>query len=624
MATEGKSADQNAQPSENGARSLPSGPVRPASPAGPLFFLRELNRRNVVRVGVLYLVVCWVILEPVHVVFHMLEVPPWANRLVILLMAVGLPAALLFAWVYELTPRGLKLTTEVDLRHSITEHTGRRLDRAIIVVLTVALAYFVVDKFWLSRSRTAPGMALSASQQPAPAAPLTGGDNSIAVLPFVDMSEKRDQEYFSDGLAEELIDLLSQTPDLRVIARTSSFQFKGRSEDVRSIAHQLGVANLLEGSVRKAGGTVRVTAQLIKATDGSHLWSETYDRQLEDVFKVQDDICGTVVKALKVKLVPARAQARPHNMEAYNAMLRGKYFAERFTKEDTEKAIALLQEAIRLDPDYAQAWVELADAQFAQLKEGWTGLSEEAAYARVQASIEQALRLEPKLPRAHGIRGEILMERDFDWTGAQAEFALDPDSTSTEERAARITATFGQLEGSIAQLRRILLRDPLSTETHWSLALRLLDAGRAQEAEAQLRKLLEIHPLAARTHYGLGLTFIARGQPAEALEAMERETDDGWRKCGLPLAYWALGRRAEADSSLETLKTQYGHAGAYQIAEVYAYRGETNLAFEWLDRAFRQRDPGLSWVNADFLFRDLRSDPRYRALLVRLKVPLSS
>jgi adenylate cyclase len=624
MATEGKSRDQKAQPSVTGAQSLTSEPVRPASPAGPWFFLRELNRRNVVRVGVLYLVVCWVILEPVHVVFHMLEVPAWANRLVILLMAVGLPAALLFAWVYELTPRGLKLTTEVDLRHSITEHTGRRLDRAIIVVLTVALAYFVVDKFWLSRSGTAPGVALSASQQAAPGAPLTGGDNSIAVLPFVDMSEKRDQEYFSDGLAEELIDLLSQTPDLRVIARTSSFQFKSRSEDVRSIAHQLGVTNLLEGSVRKAGGTVRVTAQLIKATDGSHLWSETYDRQLEDVFKVQDDICGTVVKALKVKLAPARAQVRPHNMEAYNALLRGKYFAERFTKEDDDRAVALLQEAIRLDPDYAQAWVELAQTQLAQLREAWTGVSEEEGYARVQTSVEQALRLDPKLPRAHGIRGEILMERDFDWTGAQAEFALDPDSTETQERAARVTHISGQLEESIAQLRHTLLRDPLSTETHWSLGMDLLHAGRAEEAEAELRKLLELHPLAARTHYGLGLTLIARGRHAEALEAMEREPDDGWRKCGLPLAYWALGRRAEADAALETVKAQYAQAGAYQIAEIYAYRGDANLAFEWLDRAYRQRDPGMSWVTTDHFFRDLRSDPRYLALLARLKLPQTS
>ncbi len=624
MATEEKPRGQNAQPSLIGAQSPTCGPVRPAAPAGSLFFLRELNRRNVVRVGVLYLIVCWVILEPVHVVFHMLEVPAWANRLVILLMAVGFPAALLFAWVYELTPGGLKLTTEVDLQHSITGHTGRRLDRAIIVVLTVALAYFVVDKFWLSRSRTVPATALSAPQQATPGAELTSADNSIAVLPFVDMSEKRDQEYFSDGLAEELIDLLSQTPDLRVIARTSSFQFKGKSEDVRSIAHQLGVAHLLEGSVRKAGGKVRVTAQLIKAADGSHLWSGTYDRQLEDVFKVQDDICGTVVKALKVKLVPARAQARPHNMEAYNAVLRGKYFAERFTREDTDKAIALFQEAIRLDPQYAQAWVELAEAQFAQLREAWTGVSEEAGYARVQASVEQALRLDPRLPQAHGILGHILMLRDYDWAGAQAELALDPESVSTQQQTSQITATFGQLEEAIAQLRRTLLRDPLSTETHWFLAVYLLHAGRAEEADAQLRKLLEIHPLAARTHYGLGLTLIARGRHAEALEAMERETDEGWHMCGLPLAYWAVGRRTEADSVLETLKTRYGQAGAYQIAEIYAYRGETNLAFEWLDRAYRQRDPGMSWVTTDPLFRGLRSDPRYRALLARLKLPQTS
>jgi tetratricopeptide (TPR) repeat protein len=361
------------------------------------------------------------------------------------------------------------------------------------------------------------------------------------------------------------------------------------------------------------------------------VWSETYDRELNDIFKVQDDICGTVVKALKIALVPAaRAQPLPHNMEAYNAVLRGKYLAERFTREDTHKAIALLQEAIRLDPGYAPAWAELADAQFALLQhfptvaEGSTALSEEAEYARVQAALEQALRLDPKVPRAHGIRGQILMLRDFDWSGAQAELALDPDSPSTQQSMAQIAVAFGRLEESIAQQRRSLLQDPLSVDSHWFLAVNLLNAGRAQEAEAQLRKLLEIHPLAARTHYGLALTFIARARDADALEALQGETDDGWRTAGLPLAYWAVGRRAEADAALETFKKQYGYAGAYQVAEIYAFRGETDLALTWLERAYRQRDPGMFWVTTDRLLTNLRTDPRYRALLAKLKLPQSS
>ena len=621
MATEGES------PPRATPQSPPSGSAHTleARTAGvQQFFLRELNRRNVVRVGVLYLIVCWLILEPVHVVFHMLEVPAWANRLVIVLMAIGFPAVLLFAWAYELTPEGVKPAAQVERRTSITTQTARRLDRAIILVLALALAYFVADKFWLSRARPVPAVAVSA---PEPAAPVdnTTTESSIAVLPFVDMSERRDQEYFSDGLAEELIDLLSRTPDLRVVARTSSFQFKGRNEDVRSIARQLGVANLLEGSVRKSGATMRVTAQLIKAADGSHLWSETYDRELNDIFRVQDDICGTVVKALKLALNPGpRTQALAQNMDAYNALLRGKYFAERFTKEDTDKAITLLQESIRLDPNYALAWAELADAKFVRLKEGWAGVSEQVGYAEVQSAIERALQLDPHLSRAHGIRGEIFFLRDFDWARAQAEFALDPDSPATQQQMAQIAATFGHLEESIEQLRRALLRDPLSTEAHWSLARELLHAGRAQEADVQLHKLLEIHPLGARTHYGLGLTLIARKRYPEALEQMQRETDDGWRKAGLPLAYWALGRRTEADAALETVKAEYADVGAFQIAEIYAYRGETDLALAWLDRAYRQRDPGMSWVTTDPFLQDLRADPRYRTLLAKLKLPPQS
>jgi tetratricopeptide (TPR) repeat protein len=311
-------------------------------------------------------------------------------------------------------------------------------------------------------------------------------------------------------------------------------------------------------------------------------------------------------------------------MEAYNAVLRGKYFAERFTKQDNDKAIALLQEAIRLDPGYAPAWAELAEANFVRLKEAWTGTSEQAGYAEVQSALEHALQLDPKLPRAHVIRGEILMLRDFDWTGAQAEFALDPDSSSTQRLTADIAVAFGRLEEANAQLRRSLLQDPLSADSHWFLAVNLLNAGHAQEAEAQLRKLLEIHPLAARTHYGLALTFIARARNAEALEAVQGETDDGWRTAGLPLAYWAVGRRAEADDALEAMKKQYGDAGAYQVAEIYAFRGETDLALAWLERAYRQRDPGMVWVTTDRLLTNLRTDPRYRALLAKLKLPQSS
>jgi TolB-like protein/cytochrome c-type biogenesis protein CcmH/NrfG len=501
---------------------------------------------------------------------------------------------------------------------------SRRLQPALLLIATVVLigvAYLAADKFVLSKRVTRTGQASAQTAQGSASVQSAAPEKSIAVLPFVDMSEKHDQEYFSDGLSEELIDLLSRTPDLRVIARTSSFQFKGRNEDVRSVARQLGVANLLEGSVRKAGTTIRVTVQLIKAADGSHLWSETYDRRLDDIFKVQDDICGTVVKALRLALIPVeRTKSLPQSIDAYNAMLRGKYFEERFTKEDTGKAIMLLQEAIRLDPGYAQAWVELAETYLVGLDNSWTGVSEQAGYAQVRSAAERALQLDPNVPRAHGILGGILVWADYNWAGAQAQYALDPYSPATQVQLAEIAVAMGRLDDSIDLLRQVLLRDPLSTEANYSLAVRLLDAGRAAEAESQLRKLLEIRPLAARTHYGLALTFLARGRYPEAFEEMQHETDYAWRTAGLPLAYWAVGRRAEADAALETVKEQYADTGSFQIAESYAYRGDKGLAFAWLDRAYRLRDPGLFRLKTDFLFKHLRSDPRYKGLLRKMNL----
>src|SRR5438046_837781 len=290
-------------------------------------------------------------------------------------MAVGVPAVLLFAWVYEITPGGLKPTVEVEPSRSIRRQTGQRLNRAILAVMAVALTYFVVDKFWLSRhittERPAPPIA-SVALGTAPAA-MAISDKSVAVLPFLDMSEKKDQEYFSDGLSEELIDMLTKIPDLRVPARTSSFYFKGKSEDIPNIARRLMVAHVLEGSVRKSGNYLRVTAQLVRADNGYHLWSETYDRQLDDIFKVQDEIAGAVVKALKVSLgadeVPRAAGIS--NPAAHALLLQAEYFLYRSTPDGYTKAIGYYQQAIQLDPDSAPGWAGLSMVLTATWQNQW-------------------------------------------------------------------------------------------------------------------------------------------------------------------------------------------------------------------------------------------------------------
>jgi TolB-like protein/class 3 adenylate cyclase/Flp pilus assembly protein TadD len=442
---------------------------------------------------------------------------------------------------------------------------------------------------------------------------------SIAVLPFVDMSEKHDQEYFSDGLSEELIDHLTHAANLKVIARTSSFQFKGKNEDIRLIAKKLGVANLLEGSVRKSGSEVRITAQLIRAEDGAHIWSQTYNRDLKDIFKVQDDIARTVAHALQAALRSGgRPDSPPSNTQAYNLLLEGDFFAKRWTKADIEKAIELYKEAIKLEPNYARAWVNLGDA-YSVL--GFFGL---AKVAEAREAVDHALRIDPDLPMAYAARGSILKYFDWDWLGAEAAYRraseLSPDDGWMDESLASIGWMFGQIDKSIAAHRRRLERDPLSANSLWGLGLDLFMAGRYEEAAGAFRKVSELNSSYASAKAFLAMTLLFQGKKSEALTAVEQEPDQSWRFITAPMVYWDLGRRRDSDAALSQLENSYADSAAYQIGEAHAYRGEVDAAFDWLERAYRQHDPGMTWTKVDPVLRNLHSDPRYHALLVKLKL----
>jgi TolB-like protein/cytochrome c-type biogenesis protein CcmH/NrfG len=594
-------------------------------------FFAELKRRNVARMAILYLIACWVILEPTHVVFHMLNVPEWANRLVIILMAIGFPLVVLFAWVFEITPEGLKLTSEVDRARSITRDTGRKLDRAIIAVLALAVVYLLVDKFWLSRlsegTRTE-ATAAKAATGPAAAAPgstalLAGNDKSIAVLPFVDISEKKDQEYFSDGLSEELIDHLAHSPDLKVIARTSSFQFKGRNEDVRTIAGKLGVAHLLEGSVRKDGKILRITAQLIRASDGTHLWSQTYERNVSSIFKVQDEIAGTVAGALKVALSGGDGEKSAEaNPEAYNALLRGKYFLKRLTKEDNAKALAAFREAIRLDPAYALAWVRLAEAYNQQGIGGW--MPPQQIYAEARKALEQALKLDPALGDAYHMLGAIEWNYNFDFAAAGAAMRrgvqLDPNVAIASNAEVTEALAAGHTGEGVTLARRRVERDPLDVATQLDLAFALATDDRFDEAEKVARTVLELDPRTAGSHAFLAAVLLAQRRPDMALSALKDETDEGSRLATLTDVLWALGRHQEADGAMRELQAKYSGTQAYSIAESYALRQDKDGAFAWLDRAYRNREAQITLMRSDWSLRSLREDPRYHTLLVRMKL----
>jgi TolB-like protein/DNA-binding winged helix-turn-helix (wHTH) protein/Flp pilus assembly protein TadD len=456
-----------------------------------------------------------------------------------------------------------------------------------------------------------------ASLSPAPLA------SSIAVLPFVDSSPGKSQEYFSDGLAEELLNELARTPGLRVAARTSSFQFKGTDANLHTVGQKLNVATVLEGSVSTDGNRVRIAAELVNVENGFQLWSGSYERNLNDVFALQDEIARTVVAELKLKLlsgnVPATIPRNP-NPDAYSDYLQGRYFYERRTKDDLEKATSYFEKAIQQDAGYARAWSGLAWARMSQADSAY-GVSFDEGYRLAREAAEKALALDPGLAEAHAAIGRIKRTHDWDWTGADASFqkaiALEPQNAIALMGASSLAASLGRFNDAVGLGRRAVELDPLSVVAHVALGMRAYYAGEHDLAIASYQKALELNPGDPSAHYLVSLVYLAEGKAQQALAEVGRQHGAG-RYVGEALAYTALGRRPESDAALRTLVTSYPNEAAYQIAEVYAMRGESDRAFAWLETARAQRDAGLSAIKGDPLLKSLYPDPRYAALLKKM------
>ncbi len=451
-------------------------------------------------------------------------------------------------------------------------------------------------------------------------------DKSIAVLPFVDMSEKRDQEYFSDGLAEELIDRLAHNSELKVIARTSSFAFKGKNEDMRAIAAKLGVAHLLEGSVRKAGAEMRITAQLIRASDGVHLWSETYDRKLTDVFKVQDEIAGTVASALKTTLQGSTGPAgdKTASMEAHNLYLQGRYFARRATVDDMDSAVKYFQQALQLDPDYAVAWSALGQAYVWIAQFGNQPVAEYTEKAR--AASKTALRLDPRLAEPHATLARVLNAYDFDWKGAQSEvdqsLALEPSNPTALGIAGSIAMALGNTDKALQLFRDVIRIDPLDSGGYLLLGLSLWAANRIDESMATLQAGARIAPGQIKIHFALGQVALVQKRMQEARAFNDAEQAPWYRLTGEAIIEDALGNRAASDAALARLIKDYADTALAQVAEVYSHRGDRDNAYKWLERGIAERDSGVRWLKFDPLYAQLRSDPRYPLFLEKLGLPL--
>jgi TolB-like protein/Flp pilus assembly protein TadD len=586
--------------------------------------LDGLKRRNVGRIAILYLGICWVILEPVHVIFHMLGVPEWVNRLVVVAMALGFPIALVTAWIYEVTPPGLPREAVLEARHRFLHRTSRRLNRALAAVAAFMTVYFLLYYFWLGKHLAEP-VAEEVREERVEGEGAAMSLRSIAVLPFLDMSQNKDQEYLSDGLAEELLNLLAKIPELRVAARTSAFAFRDKAEDIPSVARKLHVAHVLEGSVRKAGNRVRITAQLIRADSGYHLWSETYDRDLTDIFRLQDEIASAVVQALKVTLLSGGLpeHVAPRNPEAYNLYLQGRFHADLHTKDGLEQAIDCYQRAVKLDPGYEPAWTALSIAYGNVMGRGL--MAPEQALAKSRETAKVALELDPKSARAHMALGYIHMNYDWDFAAADQEFkqalALEPGNASVLNAAANLALVLGRTSDGAKLYQHALARDPLRASSFSNLGVAYYANGQLEPAEAAFRRSIELQPGAGYTHNGLGLVLLERGQLPAALEEMQHESDETWRLQGLAVVYVAMGWRSDAERTLTILTQKFGKDAPYAVATVYGFRGEADPSFKWLDKAYADRDGTLTAIKADPLMKKIVADPRYAALLAKVGLP---
>jgi TolB-like protein/DNA-binding winged helix-turn-helix (wHTH) protein/tetratricopeptide (TPR) repeat protein len=478
------------------------------------------------------------------------------------------------------------------------------------VALALAAAYFMGDKVWLLKEITVRG------ELPA--------EKSIAVLPFADMSEKMDQEYFSDGLAEELIAQLANAPGLKVIARTSSFSFKGKSDDIPTIAAKLNVANLLEGSVRRSGNHLRVSTQLIRADSGQRLWSETFDREFKDVFTIQDEIGAAVVTALKVQLNGGSTAARGHgttNPEAYNVYLLGRQLYTQRTIPTSRQAIEAYQNAIELDPHYADAYADLAMSQYFLADN--TG---DVALGRLaEQTAQKSIDLDPHLSTGYSVRGFLRYLHHYDWVGAESDFrralALEPTNSRVLSRYGKLLTDLGRTEEATAMLRKAIEQDPLSTGNWQNLGIALAESKDHAAAYDAFHHALAIRPGDAYTTFALGTLQLIDGKAQEALATFLSNSMEEFRGAGVAMAEQTLGDAKASQQALDKLIATSAGDAAYQIAEVYGWRGEKDKAFEWLERAYRQQDGGITDIKNDLRLASLRSDPRYGAMLQRLKFP---
>ena len=582
----------------------------------PRNFFAELKRRNVYKVAVAYAVIAWLTIQAASIFLPAFNAPQWVMQIVILILVVGFPIALVFSWAFEITPEGIVRETEVQADESITHHTGRKIVALTIVLAVIATGLFV---FQLIRTRsTSPSAA-------------TISNKSIAVMPFDNLSGDPQNAYFSEGVQDEILTRLAKIAELKVISRTSTQRFKSAPNDLRQIAQQLGVANILEGSVQKANDQVRVNVQLINALTDTHLWADTYDRKLTDIFAVETEIAKTVADVLKAKLTGSEEHviaARPtENTEAHQLYLKGRFFWNKRTGNDLKKSIDYFQQAIAADPNYALAYAGVADG-YVWLP-GYTVGTPRDCYPKAAAAAKKALELDDTLAEARTSLALAFWLYNFDFSQAIREFQraieLNPNYAIAHQQYGNNTLmALGRFDDSIAEGKRAVELDPLSLVINADLGTDYYYARRYDEAIAQVRKTLEMDPGFYIAHLGLGQMLDAKGAHDAAIVECQKAralNDDPAVLGVLARAHGLSGNKTEAEKILDQLKklSQERYVSAYSFALVYVGLGNKEEALRWLEQSYQDRaGSDIGYIRVDPLLDPLRGDPRFEALAEKI------
>jgi len=572
-------------------------------------FIEELKRRNVIKAAISYVVFSWILIQVASILYPSFGWGQDAISKTLILLIIGFPVWIVFAYLFEWTPSGFQKTNDVAEETSIAKSTSKKMNGIIMAGLSFAVLLLVADRvFDFTGANDATNM-----------------DKSIAVLAFADMSPEKDQEYFSDGISEEILNLLAKIPELKVISRTSAFSFKGTNTTTEEIGAKLKVAHVLEGSIRKSGNTFRITTQLINVADGTHLWSETYDRDMGDIFKIQDEIAAKVTQQLRVTILGDVVATKETDTEAYNLFLQTKQLSLQITSDSNENAEKLIRQSIAIDSTYAPAWALLSNVIYESIFNYTRGRGTRTERITIgKAAVNKAIQLDPKNALAYASLADYnRLEWDFEAAARNTNKALElaPENSEIMRRTASSKLNLGNLEEGIAIYKKAITLDPLNYIPDFNLALLYSWNDQYDEAEASMQKYLLMYPNTGVAHNFMGAILLAKGNYQQALVEVEKDNDPFWNLYRKSMVVYALGRQDEANTLLKQLVDEFGNESWPNIAHVYAYRGEKDEAFKWLELAFDNRDSSLLEILNYPELKSLYGDPRWNAFINKLGLP---